>query len=356
MIGIFEKYLTIWVALCIISGTLIGNWIPAIPKFLGETLTVYEVNIPIGLLLFGMIYPMLLKIDFKSVKGIMEHKKAILITLITNWLLAPFSMFLWSKLFFESIFSTFLTDTEQTGYLAGAILLGVAPCTAMVFLWSVLTKGCPTYTLIQVAVNDVILIFAFAPIATFLLNVSSIPFQVRTILVSVGLFVVLPFFCAVVTRMILLRRPGGEKKVEAFIKFGGNFSMVALLSTLVLIFVFQGDAILTNPLHILLIAVPYTIHTVIIFIIPFFTSVFFKVPFKYTGPSSMIAASNFFELAVASAMVIYGPESPAVLATVVGVLTEVPIMLSLCKFINWYRVRVEGPDEEVKPAQEERRK
>ncbi|KAL0227488.1 hypothetical protein RCL1_003632 [Eukaryota sp. TZLM3-RCL] len=334
-LGVFERFLTLWVALAMVVGVAVGRFLPALPTFLKETLTISEVNIPIGILLITIIYPMLTKIDFSAAKNVFLHKRAIAITLITNWCIAPFAMFGWSKLFFQYIFNRWM-ENEADSYLAGAILLGVAPCTALVFCWSALTKGNAAYTLVQVAINDIILIFAFVPLATFLLNVSSLEVQWTTILYSVLLFVVVPFIMAACTRYFVLKKENGEKLLEKFSEKMGSFTIVALLSTLVLIFTYQADALIDNSFHVLLITIPYFIHTVTIFCLPFFVSVFMKVPMSVAGPSSMIAASNFFELAVAVAIVQYGPDSPAVLATVVGVLSEVPIMLGLCKFVNWW--------------------
>ena len=332
-IGFFEKYLTIWVALCIIIGIAVGQWLPAIP----QTLSKFEyanVSIPVAILIWLMIYPMMLKVDFQSVKNVGKRPKGIIVTCVTNWLIKPFTMFGIAYLFFYVVFKAFIPAGLAEEYLAGAVLLGAAPCTAMVFVWSYLTKGDAAYTLVQVAVNDLIILVAFAPIVAFLLGVGGVSIPWDTLLLSVGLFVVIPLAAGVITRIVVIRRKGVEYFNNVFVKKFNNYTVGGLLLTLIILFSFQGETILNNPLHILLIAVPLVVQTVLIFFVAYGWSKRWKLPHDVAAPAGMIGASNFFELAVAVAISLFGLQSGAALATVVGVLVEVPVMLMLVRIAN----------------------
>ena len=332
-IGFFEKYLTIWVALCIIIGIAVGQWLPAIP----QTLSKFEyanVSIPVAILIWLMIYPMMLKVDFQSVKNVGKRPKGIIVTCVTNWLIKPFSMFGIAYLFFHVVFKAFIPAGLAEEYLAGAVLLGAAPCTAMVFVWSYLTKGDAAYTLVQVALNDLIILVAFAPIVAFLLGVGGVSIPWNTLLLSVGLFVVIPLAAGVITRIMVIRRRGVEYFNNVFIKKFNNYTIGGLLLTLIILFSFQGETILNNPLHIFLIAVPLVFQTVLIFFVAYGWAKWWKIPHDVAAPAGMIGASNFFELAVAVAISLFGLKSGAALATVVGVLVEVPVMLTLVRIAN----------------------
>ena len=332
-IGFFEKYLTIWVALCIIIGIAVGQWLPAIP----QTLSKFEyanVSIPVAILIWLMIYPMMLKVDFQSVKNVGKRPKGIIVTCVTNWLIKPFSMFAIAYLFFYVVFKAFIPAGLAEEYLAGAALLGAAPCTAMVFVWSYLTKGDAAYTLVQVAVNDLIILVAFAPIVAFLLGVGGVSIPWDTLLLSVGLFVVIPLAAGVITRIMVIRRRGVEYFNNVFTKKFDNYTVGGLLMTLIILFSFQGETILNNPLHIFLIAVPLVLQTVLIFFVAYGWAKWWKIPHDVAAPAGMIVASNFFELAVAVAISLFGLKSGAALATVVGVLVEVPVMLMLVRIAN----------------------
>ncbi|MDD7462493.1 MAG: ACR3 family arsenite efflux transporter [Prevotellaceae bacterium] len=332
-IGFFEKYLTLWVALCIITGIAVGQWIPVIP----QTLSKFEyanVSIPVAILIWLMIYPMMLKVDFQSIKNISKRPKGIIVTCITNWLIKPFSMFGVAYFFFYIVFKNFIPTDLAEEYLAGAVLLGAAPCTAMVFVWSYLTKGDAAYTLVQVAVNDLIILAAFAPIVAFLLGVGGVSIPWETLLLSVVLFVVIPLAAGIVTRTMVIRHRGVEYFNNTFIRQFDNYTIGGLLLALVILFSFQGEIILNNPLHILLIAVPLVLQTMLIFFIAYGWAKWWKLPHEIAAPAGMIGASNFFELAVAVAISLFGLQSGAALATVVGVLVEVPVMLMLVKIAN----------------------
>lgn len=332
-IGFFEKYLTIWVALCIIIGIAVGQWLPAIP----QTLSKFEyanVSIPVAILIWLMIYPMMLKVDFQSVKNVGKRPKGIIVTCVTNWLIKPFTMFGIAYLFFYVVFKAFIPAGLAEEYLAGAVLLGAAPCTAMVFVWSYLTKGDAAYTLVQVAVNDLIILVAFAPIVAFLLGVGGVSIPWDTLLLSVGLFVVIPLAAGVITRIMVIRRKGVEYFNNVFVKKFNNYTVGGLLLTLIILFSFQGETILDNPLHIFLIAVPLVLQTVLIFFVAYGWAKWWKLPHDIAAPAGMIGASNFFELAVAVAISLFGLQSGAALATVVGVLVEVPVMLTLVRIAN----------------------
>jgi len=332
-IGFFERYLTVWVALCIVVGIGIGQYLPIVP----DTLSKFEyanVSIPVAILIWLMIYPMMLKVDFQSVKNVGKRPKGIMITCVTNWLIKPFTMFGIAWLFFYVIFKALIPKELAHEYLAGAVLLGAAPCTAMVFVWSHLTKGDAAYTLVQVAVNDLIILVAFAPIVAFLLGVGGVEIPWDTLLLSVVLFVVIPLAAGVLTRISIVKQKGIEYFNNVFVRKFDNFTIGGLLLTLVILFSFQGETILNNPLHILLIAVPLIIQTVLIFFVAYGWSKAAKLPHNVAAPAGMIGASNFFELAVAVAISLFGLQSGAALATVVGVLVEVPIMLMLVRIAN----------------------
>lgn len=339
-IGFFEKYLTIWVALCMVVGVLIGKFLPGIPAFLGR-FEYANVSIPIAILIWLMIYPMMLKVDFQSIKNVGKNPKGLFVTWVTNWLIKPFTMFGIAWLFFFVIFKTLIPADLAKDYLAGAILLGAAPCTAMVFVWSHLTKGNAAYTVVQVATNDLIILIAFTPIVAFLLGVGGVSIPWDTLILSVVLFVVIPLAGGVITRNYVTKKHGLEYFQNRFIPKFGNVTIVGLLLTLVIIFSFQGNVILDNPLHIVLIAIPLIIQTFLIFFIAYLASKALKLPHDIAAPAGMIGASNFFELAVAVAISLFGTQSPAALATIVGVLTEVPVMLILVKIANntkgWFK-------------------
>lgn len=332
-IGFFERYLTLWVALCIIAGIAVGQWLPAIP----QTLSKFEyanVSIPVAILIWLMIYPMMLKVDFQSVKNVGKRPKGIIVTCVTNWLIKPFTMFGIAYLFFYVIFKVFIPEDLAKEYLAGAVLLGAAPCTAMVFVWSHLTKGDAAYTLVQVAVNDLIILVAFAPIVALLLGVGGVTIPWDTLFLSVLLFVVIPLSAGVITRTWVIRQKGIEYFNHVFIRKFDNYTVGGLLLTLIILFSFQGETILNNPLHILLIAVPLVLQTVLIFFVAYGWAKWWKLPHNVAAPAGMIGASNFFELAVAVAISLFGLKSGAALATVVGVLVEVPVMLMLVRIAN----------------------
>ena len=339
-IGVFEKFLTVWVVLCMIIGVLIGRFLPGIPDFLGK-FEYANVSIPIAILIWLMIYPMMMKVDFKSIKYVGKNPKGLFVTWVTNWLIKPFTMFGIAYFFFYVVFGGFITDQFAKDYLAGAVLLGAAPCTAMVFVWSHLTKGNPAYTLVQVATNDLIILVAFVPIVKFLLGVSDVAVPWDTLFLSVVLFVVIPLVGGILTRTYMVKKKGEDYFIHTFIPKFNNTTILGLLLTLVIIFSFQGDVILNNPVHILLIAIPLTIQTFLIFFIAYLASKLLKLPHSVAAPAGMIGASNFFELAVAVAIAVFGPTSPVALATIVGVLVEVPVMLILVKIANgtkrWFK-------------------
>lgn len=339
-IGFFERYLTLWVALCMVVGVLIGKFLPQIPAFLGR-FEYANVSIPIAILIWLMIYPMMLKVDFQSIKNVGKNPKGLFVTWVTNWLIKPFTMFGIAWLFFFVIFKTLIPAELAKDYLAGAILLGAAPCTAMVFVWSHLTKGDAAYTVVQVATNDLIILVAFTPIVAFLLGVGGVAIPWDTLILSVVLFVVIPLAGGAVTRNAVIKKRGLDYFEKNFIPKFGNITIAGLLLTLVIIFSFQGEVILNNPLHIVLIAIPLIIQTFLIFFIAYLASKALKLPHDIAAPAGMIGASNFFELAVAVAISLFGTKSPAALATIVGVLTEVPVMLMLVGIANktkdWFK-------------------
>lgn len=332
-IGFFERYLTIWVTLCIIAGIAIGQWIPAVPETLGKW-EYANVSIPIAVLIWLMIYPMMLKVDFQSVKNVGKRPKGVFITCVTNWLIKPFTMFGIAWFFFFVVFKTFIPTALADQYLAGAVLLGAAPCTAMVFVWSYLTKGDAAYTLVQVAVNDLIILVAYVPIVGFLLGIVGIAIPWATLILSVVLFVVIPLVAGIFTRILVVRRYGIDYFNTVFVNKFNKWTIIGLLLTLIILFSFQGKTILSNPFHIVLIAVPLILQTFLIFFITYGWAKAWKLPHNVAAPAGMIGASNFFELSVAVAISLFGVQSGAALATVVGVLVEVPVMLTLVKIAN----------------------
>ena len=332
-IGFFEKYLTLWVVLCMVAGVLIGQFLPGIPAFLGR-FEYANVSIPIAILIWLMIYPMMLKVDFQSIKDVGKNPKGLFVTWVTNWLIKPFTMFGIAWLFFFVIFKTLIPAELAKDYLAGAILLGAAPCTAMVFVWSHLTHGNPAYTVVQVATNDLIILVAFTPIVALLLGIGGVTIPWDTLLLSVALFVLIPLLGGILTRTAVVKKRGLDYFEKGFLPKFNNVTIIGLLLTLVIIFSFQGKVILENPLHIVLIAVPLIIQTFLIFFIAYGASRLLKLPHDIAAPAGMIGASNFFELAVAVAISLFGAKSPVALATIVGVLVEVPVMLTLVKIAN----------------------
>lgn len=339
-INSFQKYLTVWVILCMIAGILIGKYLPGIPAFLNQ-FEFAKVSIPMAILIWVMIYPMMMKVDFQSIKNVGKNPKGLFVTWITNWLIKPFTMYGIVSLFFFVVFKGFITPELTTEYLAGAVLLGAAPCTAMVFVWSSLTKGDPAYTVVQVATNDLIILVAFVPIVKFLLGVSNVSVPWDTLILSVVLFVVIPLAGGMLTRSAVIKKKGTAYFEETFVHKFDSVTTIGLLLTLVMIFSFQGNIILENPLHIVLIAVPLILQTFLIFAIAYIACRVLKLPYKIAAPAGMIGASNFFELAVAVAIALFGTTSPAALATTVGVLTELPVMLFLVKIANntkdWFK-------------------
>jgi len=344
-IGFFEKYLTLWVALCIVAGIGLGFVSGDSMKGLSDW-NISTVNVPVALLVWLMIYPMMVQIDFSSIKNVSKNLKGLGLTVVVNWLIKPFTMALFSYIFFYQLYNAWISPEDAEQYLAGAILLGAAPCTAMVFVWSYLTNGDANYTLVQVSVNDLILLVAFIPIIGFLFtffgidfseNGASIGVPYKTLITSVIVFVVIPLVSGYASNKVLRKIKGEEWFKNVFLKKLKPLSIIALLSTLVLIFAFQGEKIINNPLAILLIAIPLTLQTYFIFFISWFAGKFLKLKHNICAPSAMIGASNFFELAVAVAISLFGLNSGASLATVVGVLIEVPVMLSLVKLANKWK-------------------
>jgi ACR3 family arsenite transporter len=332
----FERYLSVWVALCIGVGILIGYLAGDDISFLSD-MEIYNVNLPIAILIWMMIYPMMLQIDFSSIKGVGKAPKGLIMTVIINWLIKPFTMAFFAWIFFEHLYSAFIDPSLAGEYIAGAILLGAAPCTAMVFVWSYLTDGDPNYTLVQVSVNDLIILVAFIPLVGLLLGITDISIPYGTLTASIVIFVVIPLIAGVITNKILVARKGEKWFQEIFLPKFKPVSIIPLLLTLILLFAFQGPNILDNPIIILLIAVPLIIQTYFIFFIAWFAGRKLKLSHAVCSPAAMIGASNFFELAVAVAIALFGLQSPAALVTVVGVLVEVPVMLSLVALANKWK-------------------
>ena len=330
--GIFERYLSIWVGLCIVAGVLLGNMLPEIFQHIAK-IEYAHVNLAVALLIWIMIYPMMVPIDFSSIKDLKSKPSGLILTLIVNWLIKPFTMAALGWLFFKVIFAGWVDTDTATEYIAGMILLGVAPCTAMVFVWSQLTKGDPNYTLVQVSLNDVIMIFAFAPIAGLLLGVSDIEVPWNTLFYSVILYVLLPLMAGVITRKVL-EKSKVKGRLAGFLTALKPWSILGLLLTVVLLFGFQAELILKKPQAIVLIAVPLLIQTYGIFALAYGSAKLLKIKHNISAPACLIGTSNFFELAVAVAISLFGLNSGAALATVVGVLVEVPVMLSLVYLVN----------------------
>ncbi|MGF1624200.1 MAG: ACR3 family arsenite efflux transporter, partial [Alphaproteobacteria bacterium] len=336
-IGVFEKWLSVWVALCIAVGVALGSLAPGVFEALAAV-EYAQVNLAVAVLIWAMVYPMMVNVDFASLGHIADRPKGLVITIVVNWLVKPFTMAALGVLFFEVVFADLIAPADAQAYIAGLILLGAAPCTAMVFVWSQLVRGDATYTLVQVSVNDVIMVFAFAPIVALLLGVTDIAVPWDTLLLSVGLYVVIPLLAGAATRVWLTRsaaRDGdGEAAVGRFTAAVKPVSVLGLLATVVLLFGFQGQVILDRPLVIALIAVPLLIQSYGIFAVAYGAALWWRVPFNVAAPCALIGTSNFFELAVAVAISLFGLDSGAALATVVGVLVEVPVMLSLVAFAN----------------------
>ncbi|MBZ9629257.1 ACR3 family arsenite efflux transporter [Salegentibacter sp. LM13S] len=332
-IAFFEKYLSLWVALCIAGGVLIG-YIAEDAMQIMSTWEIYQVNIPIAILIWMMIYPMMLQIDFTSIKEVGKKPKGIILTLVMNWLVKPFSMAFFAWIFFTKIFAAFIDPALAGEYIAGAIILGAAPCTAMVFVWSYLTDGDPNYTLMQVSVNDLIILFAYIPIVGLLLGITDVFVPYETLILSIVIYVIVPLVAGIITSKLLIKRHGKDWFQNEFLPKFKPVSIIALLLTLLLLFAFQGENILNNPLIIVLIAVPLIIQTYLIFFVTWFAGRKMNLTHQVCAPAAMIGASNFFELSVAVAIGLFGLDSPAALVCVVGVLVEVPVMLSLVNYAN----------------------
>ncbi|SHE29098.1 arsenite transporter, ACR3 family [Atopostipes suicloacalis DSM 15692] len=331
--GLWERYLSLWVALAMITGVLLSQVLPAIPEFLSQ-FEYYNVSIPTAILIWLMIFPMMLKIDFSSIVNATKKTKGLILTTTINWLIKPFTMFAISAFFFLVVFKPFLGPELAREYIAGAVLLGAAPCTAMVFVWSELTKGDPAYTLLQVSINDIIVLFLYAPIVAFLLGVGNVSVPMGTLFLSIFVFIVIPLALGIIVRKYVVKQKGTDYFEKDFIdKFDGT-TRIGLLLTLIIIFSFQGNQILNNPLHILLIAIPLIIQNLVIFFLGYGGAKACKLPFSIAAPAAMVGTSNFFELAVAVSIALFGLNSGATLATVVGVLIEVPTMLLLVRFAN----------------------
>jgi len=332
-IGFFEKYLTIWVAACILLGIGIGHFAGDGMQIL-STMEIARVNIPVAILIWLMIYPMMLQIDFSSIRNVGKKPRGVILTVVINWLIKPFTMAFFAWIFFSKLYSAWIDPALAGEYIAGAIILGAAPCTAMVFVWSYLTNGDPNYTLVQVSVNDLIILVAFVPIVGLLLGITVVTIPYDTLVASVVIFVVVPLVAGYATNRLLIRSRGEQWFQQQFLPRFKPVSIIALLVTLILLFAFQGSNIINNPLIILLAAIPLVLQTYFIFFLAWFAGRFLKLPHPVCAPAAMIGASNFFELAVAVAIALFGLESPAALVTVVGVLVEVPVMLSLVAFAN----------------------
>lgn len=332
-ISFFERYLTLWVLLCMTAGILIAIYLPGIPAALSR-MEYANVSLPIAVLIWLMIYPMMLKVDFASIKHHIKAPKGLTITLVTNWLIKPFSMFAVAWFFFNVVYQSLIEPAQARDFLAGAVLLGAAPCTAMVFVWSHLTKGNPSYTVLQVAVNDLIILAAFTPLVALLLGISHVPVPYKTLLLSVVLFVVIPLTAGIISRKAVIRRRGEDYFNRVFLQKFNGITIGGLLLTLVIIFSFQGERILSQPVTILLIALPLILQTLLIFFLAYGWARLWKTEHSVAAPAALIGASNFFELAVAVAIALFGLESGATLTTVVGVLVEVPVMLALVRFAN----------------------
>ena len=332
--SIFERYLTVWVGLAMIAGVLIGQAVPWLVEAIATT-EVASVNLVVAILIWAMVYPMMVGVDLGAVAGVARQPKGLVVTLVVNWLIKPFTMALLAVLFFDVVFAPWIAPEDAAQYTAGLILLGAAPCTAMVFVWSQLTKGDATYTLVQVSVNDLIMVVAFAPIVAFLLGVTDLSVPWETLVLATFLYVVLPLIAGLITR----RRLGTKAAIDAFSAHVKPWSVVGLIATVAILFGLQGETILEKPVVILLIAVPIIIQSYGIFALAYGAAFALKVPHRIAAPCALIGTSNFFELAVAVAISLFGLNSGAALATVVGVLVEVPVMLTLVAFANRTRAR-----------------
>lgn len=335
-IGFFEKYLTIWVLICIVGGIIIGHYAGDDIRIISQ-LEIYHVNIPVAILIWLMIYPMMVQIDFSSLKEAGTNIKGLSITVVVNWLIKPFTMAFFAWIFFDHIYKAWITPDQADQYIAGAILLGAAPCTAMVFVWSYLSNGDANFTLVQVSVNDLILLIAFIPIVQLLLGITEFQIPYEVLITSVLIFVVIPLVAGFLTNRWIVRSKGEEFLKGNFLPGLKPFSIIALLTTLILLFAFQGSQIVDQPINILLIAIPLTIQTYFIFFVSWFAGRYLKLPYRICAPAAMIGASNFFELSVAVAIALFGLDSGASLTTVVGVLIEVPIMLSLVQLAKRWK-------------------
>jgi ACR3 family arsenite transporter len=333
--GLFERYLSVWVALGMAAGVGLGLWIPGVFQAIAA-LEFAHVNLVVALLIWVMIYPMMIQIDWTAIRQVGQRPQGLALTLVINWLIKPFTMAALGVLFFEHLYAPWIEPASASEYIAGMILLGVAPCTAMVFVWSQLVKGDANYTLVQVSVNDLVMVFAFAPIAAFLLGVTDIAVPWQTLLLSTVLYVVLPLLAGMATRRALLRRSAGA--LGAFVAALKPWSVVGLIATVLLLFALQAQTIVAQPLLIGMIAVPLLLQTYGIFVIGWVGAKLLKLPHDIAGPACLIGTSNFFELAVAVAISLFGLHSGAALATVVGVLVEVPVMLSLVWWVNRMRL------------------
>lgn len=345
-ISFFEKYLTIWVLLCMTAGIMIGKFLPSIPAVL-ERFQYAGQNLPIAVLIWVMIYPMMMKIDFQSIKNVGKHPSGILISSGSSWLIKPFLMFGLATLFFKAVFQVFIPADLAQDFVTGAVLLGTAPCTAMVFVWSNLTKGDPVHTLVQVSINDLLILVLFVPLVQLLLGVNGVHIPWDTLVFSIILFVVVPLLGGVFTRFLMIQKKGEKYFNEKFIPQFDRITTLGLLLTLIIIFSFQGGIILEQPLYVLLIAVPLILQNVISANFTYLLCRWTKQPHNIAAPASLIAASDFFELSVAIAIALFGPDSPVVLACTVGVLTEVPVMLLLVRFIDKTRHWFPGPSAEI---------
>src|SRR5512133_1483921 len=341
-LAFFERYLTVWVLLCMVVGVAFGKILPGMTTSLSklEFGKGSQVNVPIGILLWLMIYPMMLKVDFSAIGGVARRPKGLLVTLFVNWLIKPFSMALLAWIFMQHVFGAWISPEMAKQYTAGLIILAAAPCTAMVFVWSYLTEGDPAYTLVQVAVNDLIMLVAFAPIVMFLCGVANVVVPSKVLITSVVVFIVIPLAAGWLTRTLLLKSHGKEWFEQTFLPKFHPVTVLALLATLVLIFAFQADNLTTKWFAVILLAVPILVQVYFNSTLAYLLMRFFKVPHNVASPGALIGASNFFELAVAVAITLFGPGSGAALACVVGVLVEVPVMLSVCRVCNrsreWY--------------------
>ncbi|WP_377192041.1 ACR3 family arsenite efflux transporter [Ruegeria meonggei] len=336
--SIFERYLTVWVAFAMVAGMLIGLIAPALVGMIAAA-EFASVNLVVAVLIWAMVYPMMVGVDFGAVAGVARQPRGLIVTLVVNWLIKPFTMALLAVLFFDYVFAPWIQPEDAAQYTAGLILLGAAPCTAMVFVWSQLTRGDATYTLVQVSVNDLIMVVAFAPIVAFLLGVTDISVPWQTLVLATVLYVVLPLIAGLITRRAL----GSQQAIDTFSARVKPWSVMGLIATVVILFGLQGQTILSKPIVILLIAVPILIQSYGIFALAYGAAYALKVPHRIAAPCAMIGTSNFFELAVAVAISLFGLNSGAALATVVGVLVEVPVMLSLVAFANRTRARFPDP-------------